>query len=787
MSLNQKHARNVHPIDEKVFIGPQLEPFRIPLKKADSEPIATKSEEQSLRLKHLRFKFRMKRLKLRSRRSLESFDLLDPLQLEANMQQLYTRMRNKRAKAKLSQLETEYVRCRKQTPEDCMSAFMRMYQMAKEVTEKVDKMKEIIRDHLGSHSLESHEFEPYAPAQTTTNTTVHQPQEVTTPLTNSSVTGDGDNEETTLKPNRVKIKPAQISWIIDGPGHDEQEAYVENTPRAMLEQNNATTTTFPTTTMESTLPTTMDVETTTSSSSTSFAASSPTSTTSLDKSTSSSSSSFISTTSHPLSVLTTEGPDSDNITDHITWILDRFDKPKEIVHTSERAIDKTTIETTMTTTIPNIEMDSVPINSDNHKKQLSVQTTRMPTTDAPPPLATTTSGLNETTTQKNQNIEGQSQTSTTTTTLSPTIRPTTPLNITTITTTTLSPTTTTEAIDGVNFTAFPTKPKPIKISWIIDGYEESSTTLAPTTETTTRLTTPSTTESITGLDSLVNSTSIENMINDTETTTESTSRITAVGTTEAAGEVRPLDNTTRIENMLNETTQTAATEDIFESTTQRTAVNTTEAPAELHPLDNPSSIENMLIITTHAPATTDATTNKYTEGTTQITTLNTTEGAPQIQPLDNPTSVENMLIATTETVVPETISESTTESNTERTTDGARMVHPLDNPSRIENMLESFERHEEEKPLIKVLPSNETSKFEESETLNIYDRKHWLKQFEKDAGPKQDELIETFGTELDAESLKQLGPKINPVSGKVTNGKEIWPTLISQCKAILCI
>lgn len=122
-----------------------------------------------------------------------------------------------------------------------------------------------------------------------------------------------------------------------------------------------------------------------------------------------------------------------------------------------------------------------------------------------------------------------------------------------------------------------------------------------------------------------------------------------------------------------------------------------------------------------------------------------------------------MVIATTEAVATETTTESTTE--------GARGVHPLDNPSSIENMLDSFERHEEEKPLIQVLPSNDTSKSDESESLDIYDRKHWLKQFEKEAAPKQDELIETFGTEQDTESLKQLGPKINPVSGKVTNGK----------------
>ncbi|TDG47498.1 hypothetical protein AWZ03_006090 [Drosophila navojoa] len=755
MSLNQKHARHVQPIDEKpVVIGPQLEPFRLPLRKSDSEPIATKSEEQLLRLKHLRLKFRMKRLKLRSRRSLQSLDLLDPIQLEAKMQQLYTRMRNKRARAVLSQLETEYVRCKKQTPENCMSAFMRMYQMAKEVTEKVDKMKEIIRDHLDSHSVESHEFEPYAPAKATTNATVDLLQEVTTPLANSSAAGDGDNEETTtVKPNRVKIKPAQISWIIDGPGHDEQEAYVENTPRAMLDLSNGTTTTFGTTTMESTIPTTMmDVEatTTTPNSNHSFTTVSP-SPPASDKTTSSHISPFTSTTSHLLSILTTEAPESDNITDQITWILDRFDKPKEIIHTTERTMDKTTIETTMP---PSIEHESLPLHSDSHVKEQTA-------TDAPAPLATTAKAPKETTTHKSvagQEVEGKVQMSTTSTT---TVIPTT-----TITTTT-PPTTTTEATDGANHTAYPTKPKPIKISWIIDGYvnsdEESSTTQAPTTVTTTRTITPNTTESATEVASspIYPPTTIENVGTDTTEptptgiTTESSNRTAITGTTEA-------------ENMLTETTQTAATESTFESTTHITTNNSSGWAADAHPLDNPSSMENMIIVTAQAPAVTEATTNNTTESTTLITT----EVAPQVHPLDNPASIENMVVATTEAVATETTTESTTE--------GARVVHPLDNPSSIENMLESFERHEEEKPLIHVLPSNDTSKLGESESWDIYDRKHWLKQFEKEAAPKQDELIDTFGTEQDTQSLKQLGPKINPVSGKVTNAADAQ--LITICE-----
>jgi len=97
-----------------------------------------------------------------------------------------------------------------------------------------------------------------------------------------------------------------------------------------------------------------------------------------------------------------------------------------------------------------------------------------------------------------------------------------------------------------------------------------------------------------------------------------------------------------------------------------------------------------------------------------------------------------------------------------------RSSHPLDNPTSIENMLESFEQHEEQKPILRVLNANESS----SETVTDgYERQLWLKKFEDQARPNQNELIDTFGTALDAKALDKMGPKINPLNGHTWNGE----------------
>jgi len=101
-------------------------------------------------------------------------------------------------------------------------------------------------------------------------------------------------------------------------------------------------------------------------------------------------------------------------------------------------------------------------------------------------------------------------------------------------------------------------------------------------------------------------------------------------------------------------------------------------------------------------------------------------------------------------------------------TESPRSLHPLDNPSSIENMLESFERHEEEKPILRVLNDNESSV---ENSTDLYGRQLWLKKFEDQARANQNELIDTFGSGLDARVLDKMGPKVNPFNGHNWNGK----------------
>ncbi|SPP87604.1 serine protease nudel isoform X2 [Drosophila guanche] len=529
-ALNEKHRQPKEPFDEVqdvLIVSPQT--------------LHVKLEDRESRLNKLRWKFRLNNRR-RSPRDLFRRDLLDPLQVEAHMQHIYSKLRSKRAREALSLLESEYVRCKKQTPHDCMSAFVRMYNMAKEITEKMEKMKAIMREQqpqLESGSMESNE-------------TREKTQETTAGPTTSAA---NVTEETyTQKPVRSKIKPARISWIIDGHDHDDSAVYTDNTPKTLTTKEPMNTTTVPL--VETTTQQAMAGETTAPS----------------------------------------VGTSVETTTEQISWILDRFDKPKEIVHTTEGPKQRTTRELTTT---------AATMNAGQEPTSENVVWERNLTTDAPEALSTTTAAAatshTETLPRKLQFdwiIDGEEV-----------VEPEPELgnSSTTTTTTTQATVSTTEASDRQNFTAYPTKPKPVKISWIIDSdvisAEVSSTTTQPKLTTTTEMSSSSST------------------------------------------------------------------------TTARTTTKT-----------------------------------------------------------------------------------------------GSRIpLHPLDNPSSIENMLESFERHEQDKPILKVLPSNES--VEETATL-LYERQHWLKEFEKQAMEAKDELIDTFGTALDAKVLEKMGPKINPLNGHLLNAAD---------------
>lgn len=667
--LNEKHAQKLkpHSEDEDTFlIKPQSQPFQLPkiimLKNDIGNLGKLTPEEQELRMKHLRFKFRLKQ-KVRHRRSIQALDLLDPVKMEANMQSMYTRVRSKRARAALNRLETEYVRCKKQTQDDCMSAFMRMYQMAKEITEKMDKMQEIIKGQLDSGSHESHDFEPYSAKKT--RTTNGQLPEVTTPNTNGSAVAN-ETTETTPKPVRVKIKPAKISWIIDGHGHDEQDAYAENTPRVVSTTDKPNITTMEHTTMIST------TESGTTESGTTIKIGSSSSSTKMPPKSSSTSS---------WSALTTEEPDLDTIADNITWILDRFDKPKEIVPTTEGTIAKTVStaaaearkETTAvtaqeTTTLTSKEItltvttDALSTATDLHETTHSTTTIDLHTDPHTQDNSKATTKLTTTATHFQDSSNAATEPSTVATeTLITTLTPendTMPRKLmhdwildieepvepgtTAVPLSLLSINTTTEVVD----TSQTSKQKPLKYSWIIDGSDDSGESNSTTQATTRQLNTDSTTQATT------------RQINTEITTNQSTDTTYAV-----------------------------------------------------HPLDNPSSRENM---------------------------LESSEEEQQKQPQSHKES----------TTVPTTTSEGDQlpQHHNESTT--VEATASITNPTL----------HHNESTTAKA-------------TTSVYDRTHWLQQFEQQVSSDQDELIETFGTDMDAMSLQQMGSKLNPVSGQTLNGE----------------
>ncbi|XP_017028686.1 serine protease nudel [Drosophila kikkawai] len=566
-ALNAEHrlmANQPFEEEDSLIVSPQTLHFKL----LDDE---INKDAHRKRMKNLLVKFRWQK-KHRSARELPRLDLdLDPVAMEANMQSLYSKLRSKRAREVLSQLETEFVRCKKHTPHDCMSAFLRMYKMAREVAEKMEKMKEIMREQQPMIESESEDTSEqwrgtFAPADLT------QDQVVTVPT---------PAENTTEKPQRVKIKPARISWIIDGHDHDGSEVYTDDV------------TAKTTTTKEPVTNSTRKVV--------------------------------------KEDTVTKETP-MESSTERISWILDHFDKPKEIVRTTERPGQRSTRD--VTTTGPGYQPNSMETEStERNKEQASTITTEAPgifTTEGP--LSTTTE----------------------------------------------------EAISA----STPPKQEKLNIEWIIDGKEDE----APNKTRISTLTPETTTEAI------------------------------IISTTAGQRKLQfdwIIDGDEVIEQQDNGTT----------STTTLTISTTESLETKPNSTTKPPPVKISWII----------------DGNEASSELNSSSSSSTIQPRE----------AT------------------------PRSVHPLDNPTSIENMLESFERHEQDKPKLKVLKANESSQEEHDD---VSERQLWLKKFEDEARPNQDELIDTFGTALDAKAMDQMGPKINPLNGHVWNAADAQ--ILSLCERV---
>ncbi|EDV41196.1 uncharacterized protein Dana_GF10896 [Drosophila ananassae] len=592
-ALNAEHRLLANqPFDEDqvpLIVSPQTLHFKLLDEDTDKE--TDDSQHRKKRIKNMLLKFRLHK-KHKTRRELPRKDLLDPVQIEAklldpvqveaNLHNLYNKLRSKRAREALSRLENEFVRCKKETPQDCMSAFLKMYKMAREVAEKMEKMKAIMREQAPLLESESMESEEHKNKELTSDDLVVQETTIYAPVASGNATE---------KPQRTKIKPARISWIIDGHDHDD-EVYTDDTPKTVATTKEPETTPSPQTT-----PQTTD------------------------------------TTSEQLKV---EG----TTTEKISWILDQFDKPKEILRTTEGpGIRKTT---------PTPEMEK--------------------TTEA-------TMGLNVTT-------DGPSEVGTT-----------------------------------------PGQRKP-QFDWIIDG-DEDVDPLGNTTSPTTTVVI-STTEPTEALKSTVPATK-------QDTTT-------LVGTTEATATTSGqrklqfdwiIDGEEVDEPLANSTTTTALVP---------TTISTTESNEGLPNTTIPSAVQKPVKISWIIDGN---------EGSGEPSTTSTTQ--PKL----------------------------TTRQVHSDSMDGPRFEHPLDNPSSIENMLESFERHEQDKPVLKELSANESS--QESAT-DVYERQVWLKKFQQQARPNQNELIDTFGTGLDTKMLENMRPKMNPLKGQPWNAADAQ--ILSLCERV---
>ncbi|XP_070070501.1 serine protease nudel [Drosophila takahashii] len=621
-ALNARHKELFNqPFEEDqsaLIVSPQTLHFKL----LDEDKNKDLDDSKNRRRKHLKrmlVKFRLNK-KHRTRRELPSFDSLDPLRMEGiSLHSLYSKLRSKRAREALSQLEHEFVRCKKQTPQDCMSAFLRMYKMAKEVTEKMEKMKAIMREQqpkVESISLESYEQSGTFP-----------PGDLVQETTASTTTTVGNATE---KPPRTKIKPARISWIIDGHDHDESPVYTHDAPKKETTKEPGNITQL----VENTR--TRDV---------------------------------VETTSEKLA--------AESTTEKISWILDHFEKPQEILRTTEGP-NQRTIRNVTTTSASSIKSNPVV------ETKMETETTNTDfyvSTEGGLSLDSTTEAPIETSNSTVQRklsfdwiIDGEDD-------VEPEVK--------------ASSTTTTTATVGTSTTEAPiatTELPKLNFDWIIDGRE-------------------------------------------VEEPQENTNTTLADSTTEPGQRKMQFDWIIDGEEVVE--TQENSTITTITTTAATTAViNTTEANSTAHPT-KPKPVKFDWII----------------DG-----------GEPSAEVISSSTSQPPAKLTTREAI---------------RDTESPRSFHPLDNPSSIENMLESFERHEEEKPILRVLGGNESSS---ENSTDAHEHQLWLKKFEDQAKANQNELIDTFGTGLDAKVLDKMGPKLNPVNGHIWNAADVQ--ILSLCERV---
>ncbi|XP_046808532.1 serine protease nudel [Lucilia cuprina] len=679
---------------------------------------------RSLHIQHKKFRFMNRRFKREKNEEFEEFEALDPMQIppdldsidpvqqkSLDLKSLYAKVRNKRTKQAISKLEREYKRCKKESDDnkDCMVAFMRMYNLAREINEKMEKMKAIFKDselllqgNSSSSSNESRESYLKSSSKAVTETTP-----VSVPITMEPSTVD-DNSTSKIS-KAEKIKPSKISWILDGNdynGSEEEFAImpdvkVDNTTAANEGTTEAALISSTNKIVHSNEYTLINeaksqlyksMATTNAPSTTDIYSKNNTE---LDKTNDSSNL----TTDNPFN--SSIKPDEEKF-EKISWILDGGDS-------SEKGKSYQ-----LTTTNPSTSSTSVSSTTAIYDQSNETSTNS--------PFSSTTKADEEKFEKISWILDGDDSSEKGKSYLLTTTNPTSTTEATTTArATTDSPSTSTSKDKEEKFE---------KISWILDGDDSSENSVIThdhfedTHHTTVSLKTTNedsnSTLIPTSLITIKATTSI------TTTFSEVTERVFTPSTTTD----NDLERKLQFDWILDGEELTAEITEVYNTSTSTTELplNVTSSPFPT----KPKPIKYSWIIDSDANSAESHTTIKPLTTLAQDRVLN---------------AEHEKCNATSE----DGVCKLQLKNDKQRFGGGDDDEHPLDNPSSLENMLESLER---------IAP---TVTEKSNKTFDPLDRSEWEKKFQQAALSNQQEIMDSFG-ELDAKHIAKFGPKINPVN-----------------------
>ncbi|XP_067643607.1 serine protease nudel isoform X1 [Eurosta solidaginis] len=227
-SQHEKHQNGKHSHSNHISSNIELETATGPISNNDAIE-SLKDYDPSLDVQHLRARI------LHHRQARFVPDMLDPifLQREPDFDSLYAKVRNKRTRLELSKLEKEYFRCKKESinSSGCMAAFAQLYSLAKEISEKMDKMKDIFNENeealeqsggsVSHDSKENVKDKTQNKDEKSTKNKKKNEEVIVSSTTETSFNADlqkGDDGKNHSSTNN-EDKHIYYSWIIDGPDY----------------------------------------------------------------------------------------------------------------------------------------------------------------------------------------------------------------------------------------------------------------------------------------------------------------------------------------------------------------------------------------------------------------------------------------------------------------------------------------------------------------------------------------------------------------------------------------